>query len=87
MLFLLYRVNPQDRNSSGIHSVLVEAADEPSARAAAKAQRPTGETRVRDTWAAINLGAGTLPPGKTVLFFEGDCISMRGMSRGGNPVS
>jgi hypothetical protein len=87
-LFLLYRTNPEDRNSNNIHSVLVEAADELEARAKAKAAAPNGETKVPDSWAAVNLGDGAIPTDlqKTMLWFEGDCISALGVSRAGSPV-
>jgi hypothetical protein len=88
-LFLLYRTAEHDRNSSGIHSVLVEATDEASAREAAKAAPLNGESKIRDSWACLPLGNGAIPSelGKQFLWFEGDCISMLGVSRGGSPVS
>ena len=88
MLFLLYRVNEADRNSSNVHSVLVEAADEASAREAAKAAPLNGESKIRDSWACLPLGNGAIPPElqKSALWFEGDCISALGVSRGGSPV-
>lgn len=88
MLFLLYRVSPQDRNASGVHACVVDAATEQDARDSAKAAVPNGGTKVRDTWACLPLGNGAIPPElrRKILWFEGDCISMRGMSRSGSPV-
>ena len=78
-IYLLHRTNENDRNSSGIHAALVDAADEASARTAANAAAPTGETRIRSTWAANLIAAtGSLPNGLTVLFFEGDAASLTG---------
>jgi hypothetical protein len=82
-LFLLHRVNASDRNSSAIHSCIVEAADEAAARSAAIAAAPDGETRVRATWAAVSLGSGTIPVSlPSTLFFEGDSVTTLGRRRG-----
>lgn len=86
-LFLLHRVNAADRNSSGIHSCIVEAATENDARAAAVAAAPNGETKVRSTWGAVSLGSGTIPASlPSVLWLEGDAVSVLGMTRGGSPI-
>jgi hypothetical protein len=84
-LYLLYRTRPEDRNASGIHAVLVDAADEAAARAAAIAAAPNGETRVPATWAAVQIAASAALP-ESPLWIEGDAVSLLGMTRGGNPI-
>jgi len=75
-LFLLYARTPGDRNANQFNSVLVEATDEAAARTAATANRPSGEVKVRDSWAALSLGAGEFalqtPP------LSADCLLVPG---------
>lgn len=78
-LYLLHRTREEDRNSSGIHSVIVNADNEAAARAAANAALPGGETRVPATWGARDLS--TLSPGVPV-WIEGDAVSLLGFTRG-----
>lgn len=80
-LYLLHRSLDTDRNSSGIHAALVDAADEPTARQIAREYTPTGETKVRDSWAAVQVATtGSLPANP--LYFEGDCATLLGRCRG-----
>jgi len=82
-IYLLYRTDETDRNSNGVHAALVDAADEATARTAAQAAAPTGETYIPAGWAAAQIAAsGALPQGQTVLFFEGDCCPIGGKGRG-----
>ena len=77
-LHLLYRTRPEDRRENGRHAVLVDAASEAAARVLAG---------VPDSWGAVQLAAtATMPPGRTVIWLEGDAISLLGIDRGGNPV-
>ena len=86
-LFLLYAATQGTRNSSGIGAVLVDAVDEATARTAAAAAAPTGETKVPATWAAVSLAAtATLPGGRTVIWFEGVAASLVGRTRGGDAL-
>lgn len=80
-VYLLYRTRPEDRNPSGIHAVLVTAADEATARSLANAAAPTGSTKVPSTWTARDVT--TMPE---VVWLEGDAITLLGQSRGGDPV-
>lgn len=73
-LYLLYRTRPEDRRPSGLHTAVVQAADEASARTAAG---------VPVSWSALAL-SGLANGG--VLRIEGDAVSLLGMDRGGNPV-
>lgn len=86
-LFLLYADRDGDRNASGMNAVLVDAADEAAARTAAAAAAPTGETKVRPTWAAVSLAAtATMPGGRTVIWIEGVAASLVGRTRGGDAL-
>ncbi len=86
-LFLLYAAKQEQRNSSGINAVLVDAASEGAARTAAAAAAPTGETKVPATWAAVSLAAtATLPGGRTVIWIEGVAASLIGKTRGGDAL-
>lgn len=77
-LHLLYRSVPQDRRPDGRHAVLVDAASEALARAAAG---------VPDSWSAEQLAAtATMPHHRTQIWLEGDAISLLGIDRGGNSV-
>lgn len=80
--FLLRRTLPQDKNSTGIHAVLVSAADEAAARALAIASATTGETKIPTTWAAAQVGSGDLPSNMNPTFFEGDAILPGARRRG-----
>lgn len=73
-LFLLYRTRPEDRLPSGLHSAVVQAADEATARATAD---------VPASWSALAL-SGLADGG--VVRIEGDAVSLLGMTRGGNPI-
>lgn len=85
-MFLIYAAKQEQRNSSQINSVLVEAATEEAARAAAVAQAPLGCV-VRDSWLAVELGAGEFPDSRTACFFQGrGPISFLGLDSGGNVV-
>lgn len=85
-LFLLYRTNANERNSNGLHSALVEAANAPAARALAAASAPDGETVVHEGWVAVELAASSSMP-KPIIWFSGDAVSLLGMTRGGDPVA
>ncbi len=84
-LFLLHRTAEHERNSSGIHAVLCEAANEGAARAAAAAAAPTGETRIHAGWAAVQIASSSTLP-RNPIFFEGDAVSLLTTTRGGNPI-
>ena len=86
--FLIYRDKSAPdsgaaRNSSGIHSVLVNGADEAAARDAAKAGRPTGETTIHSSWAAVQIASTELPAGFSPTYFEGDALPGGTRTRGG----
>ncbi len=86
--FLIYRDKTKSdsgaaRNSSGINAVLVNGADEAAARAAAKAGRPTGETVIQPSWAAVQLASTELPAGFSPTYFEGDALPPGARTRGG----
>ena len=74
-LYLLYRTRPEDRLPSGLHSAVVQAADEATARTTAS---------VPASWSALAL-SGLADGG--VVRIEGDAVSLLGMTRGGNPIS
>lgn len=80
--FLIRRTRPEDKNSSGIHAVLVSGADEAAARALAIANAPTGETKIPATWAAAQVGSGDLPGSMNPTYFEGDAILSGAPRRG-----
>ena len=82
-LFLLFRTRPEDRNARGIHSVLVNAADEAAARAAANASAsvPHGAPA---SWSALDLSDTS---SGDVIWLEGDAVSLLGMTRGGDPIA
>ena len=70
-LFLIHRTDERDRNESGIHAALADAATEQDARDLAAANAPNGGTRIPSTWAAVQIAAsGTLPVNP--LFLSGD---------------
>ncbi|MGD2132785.1 MAG: hypothetical protein PVI23_08330 [Maricaulaceae bacterium] len=73
-LYLLYAAQPQDRNSTGRNAVLVDAADEASARTAAAAAAPDGETANVEAWAALELAsaAGAPFPVEGYVWLSGD---------------
>lgn len=90
--FVLYRPADADRNERGLHAAVVNAADLNGAIAAAEASapwtvidhglNPPGPgARGIARWAAVDLS--TLASGQLV-WFEGDCVSLLGTSRGGN---
>lgn len=92
-IYLLYRTRPEDRNAAGIHSVLVNAADEATARTLANAAAPfprpgqVGSTEpkaVPDSWAAIDVS--TIASQRSV-WIEGDAVSLLGFARNGDRVS
>ena len=86
-MFVLYASKQEDRGSSQINSVIVEAADESAARAAAVAQAPLG-CQVRSSWLAVDLGSGTFPDARTACFFQGrGPVSFLGLDSGGNVVA
>ena len=86
-MFLIYASKQEHRNSSQINSVLVEAATEEAARAAAVAQQPAG-CKVLAAWTAVDLGSGEFPSSRTACFFQGrGPISFLGLDSGGNVVS
>lgn len=77
-LHLLYRPHDGERREDGRHACLVDAADESTARTLANAPRG---------WSHAELAAtASMPNGLTVLWMEGDAISMTGIDRGGNRV-
>ena len=90
MLYLIYRKNEHDRNSSGVHCCLVEAESETEARSIALRGALTGESVPKATWPCINLDLATLGepaqlgPALTwrelpnPLWFDGDAISLIG---------
>lgn len=91
-VYLLYRTRAEDRNAAGIHSVLVNAADEATARALANAAAPfpragqvsaTEPKAVPDSWAAIDVS--TIASQRSV-WIEGDAVSLLGLTRGGDRV-
>lgn len=92
--YLLYRKNEQARNEKGLHSVVVQAANLTAAVALAEAAAPwpgpytdmivnpalSGKKDIA-AWGAIDLATLTA---NQVVWFEGDCVSLTGVSRGGN---
>jgi len=87
-LYLFYRNRPEDARPSGQHSALVSAADESTARTVGG---------IPASWVGHELAASgeTMPflprhDGSNdrlqVVLFEGDAISLRQASRGGDPV-
>lgn len=85
-LFLLHATKEHHRNPVGMHAVLVDAADAAAARTAATAAAPFGDIKV-DAWDAVQVAdTATLPDGRTVLWFEGPCASLLGVTRGGNSL-
>ena len=84
--FLLYRDKKANlggfRNSSGVHAVLVTAANETEARETAIANRRTGETKIYDEWAAVQLSTENLPAGFSPTYFEGDALVPGTLARG-----
>ncbi len=80
--FLIRRTLSHDKNSSGIHAVLVSAANEAAARALAAANAPTGETKIPSTWEATQVAATDLPGNMNPTFFEGDAILPGERTRG-----
>jgi hypothetical protein len=57
MLYLLraHYQKQNERNSSGVHAFIVDAADETEARALALAAAPTGESKPKPAWEAVPL--------------------------------
>lgn len=94
-LFLLYRRHEPDRNERGLHSVIVQADTLAEAVAHAEAAAPwpgpytdlltdpalRGKRGI-DRWGSLTLSTMTA---NQVLWIEGDCASLRGVSRGGTP--
>jgi hypothetical protein len=78
-LFLLYKPVGVRRNANGVGAVLVEAATEGAAFAAAVAGAPDGETFFSQ-WVAVEVadegsdGDITLPTNP--IYFEGDAASL-----------
>lgn len=64
MALYLVRATPgagHQRNSSQVNGYIVDAADEASARAAATAAAPNGESKPKATWQAVLLSSLTPP--------------------------
>lgn len=87
-LNLLYASRPEDKNASGLNAVIVDAVDEATSRTAAIAATPTGETIVAPTWTYVLLAAVAtgLPASRTVVWIEGDMVSLLGRTRGGSLI-
>lgn len=92
-VYLLYRTRPEDRNAAGIHSVLVNAADEATARALANAAAPfprpaqVGSVEpkaVPDSWAALDVGSIA---SQRSVWIEGDAVGLLGNSRAGDRIA
>ena len=79
-LFLLFRVAEHDRNSSGIHSCLVEADSESGARRIATDGAIHGEAKPALGWSILNLSSSELgvKPLPNPLWFDGDAVSLIG---------
>jgi hypothetical protein len=60
-IYLLQSTHDFDRNSSGRNAVIVSAADETAARAAAIAAQPDGETMCHPSWRVTELTGRALP--------------------------
>jgi hypothetical protein len=73
-LYLLYRARPEDRLPSGLHTVVVQASDEATARALAG---------ISSSWAALALN--DIAEGR-VIWIEGDAVSVLGLTRGGDQI-
>ncbi len=87
-LNLLYASTPEDRNANGINAVIVDAVDEATSRTAAIAASLDGETIVAPTWTYVLLAAvaSGLPDSRTIVWIEGDMVSLLGRTRGGSLV-
>lgn len=85
-MFLLYAAKQEQRGGGQYNSVLVEAATEEAARAAALANQPAA-SNVLASWTAVDLGTGTFPDAMTCCYFQGrGPVSLLGMDTGGNAV-
>ena len=87
--FLLRRDpnRPEDKNASGINGCLVTAANEAAARELAKSKVPTGETKVRDTWLAVQLTTDDLiAPFGPISWIEGSVLASGDFMRNGGPI-
>lgn len=80
-LYLFFRSAEADRNAAQVHSALVDAADEPTAREKLAERAPfaikTGG------WSCEQVApAGTLASPRNPIFFDGDACTMLGRFRG-----
>lgn len=73
-LYILHRRREEDRLPNGLHTAVVQASDEATARVLAG---------VPNSWAAVALSG--LPDG-TVSWIEGDAVSLLGKTRGGDRI-
>ena len=77
--FLVHRdrslVGGVGRNSNQRHAIIVSGADAAAAIAAARAASPDGETRVPDSWVALQLVASEdAEAAAEGAWFEGDVV-------------
>ena len=91
-VYLLYRVNETDRNIHGAHAAIVTAADEAAAKVAAPSLVQGAQSDYFEGFTAVvvasafDAGFTTLLNGRPGVYFEGDCPTLRGLTRGGSPA-
>lgn len=78
MLYLVraHYQKENERNMTGVHAYIVDAADEATARDAAFAAAPTGECMPKPEWEAVPLSADLTP-----IVVQGNVLVLKNSER------